>query len=222
VERRPPLADLDDLIERGLDELGLETTALQRGQLARLARLLESWAQRMNLTGHRSAEAVVRRLILDAAALLGVLPRFTSLADLGAGAGFPGLPLAILAPEARVVLVEARLRRHHFQRAAVRELGLPLVLPRRGRIEEIAPEPAEIVVAQAVARPAEVLRWMRPWCQPAGLIAIPGGEVAPDPFDGCSRTPEDLTVQVLGYRVPLGGPRRSVWTARLRTTAPAR
>jgi 16S rRNA (guanine527-N7)-methyltransferase len=209
------VADLAELIARGLEELGLETTTVQRDQLARLALLLESWALRMNLTGHRRAEAVVRRLILDAAALLGVLPRFTSLADLGAGAGFPGLPLAILAPEARVVLVEARLRRHHFQRAAVRELGLPLVLARRGRIEETPPEPAEIVVAQAVARPAEVLRWMRPWCRPGGLLAIPGGEAAPDPLDG-GTPPEDLSPQILEYRVPLGGPLRTVWTARLR------
>jgi 16S rRNA (guanine527-N7)-methyltransferase len=210
------VTDPAELLARGLAEIGLETTVAQRDRLVRLAHLLESWAQRMNLTAHHSAEGIVRRLILDAAALLRVLPPFESLADLGAGAGFPGLPLAILVPGARVVLVEARLRRHHFQREAVRELDLEHVRPLRGRIEEIEPEPAQIVVAQAVARPAEVLRWMRPWCQPGGLLAIPGGAVPPDPLSG-SPSPEDLTAEILRYQVPLGGPRRTIWAARLHT-----
>lgn len=212
------MSDLGDLLAEGLDELGLDRTREQLEQLAGLARLLERWAARINLTGHRTAESIVRRLVLDAAALSTVLPAFGSLVDLGAGAGFPGLPLAVLAPGARIVLVEARLRRHHFQRAALRELGLAGVTARLGRIEELAPEPCAVVIAQAVARPTEVLQWMRPWCEPGGLLAIPGGERAPDPFADAAET-TDLQVRILDYQVPLEGPRRTLWSGRLRRSA---
>jgi 16S rRNA (guanine527-N7)-methyltransferase len=175
-----------------------------------LAELLSSWAQRINLTGHRSPESVVRRLILDAAALLQALPAFSSLVDLGAGAGFPALPIAILAPQRRVLLVESRERRHHFQRAAVRELHLVNADLLRGRIEELRPEPGDAVIAQAVGPPAKIIPQMLPWARPGGLLVIPGGSTPPDPgpLDGV----RDARVQE--YRVPLGGPERTLWIAR--------
>ena len=63
-----------------------------------------------------------------------------------------GLPLAILHPRRRVTLVESRERRHHFQRAAVRELGLGNVEPQLGRAESLEARPHDAVVAQAMAR----------------------------------------------------------------------
>jgi hypothetical protein len=72
-----------ELLAAGLTELALELAPKQADSLLALARLLHRWSRRTNLTGHRSLPAIVQRLILDAAALSTVLPRPSSLADLG-------------------------------------------------------------------------------------------------------------------------------------------
>ena len=194
----------------GLSELGLTPSNEAVDRLADLAHLLEWWGTRINLSGHRSADAIVRRLILDAAALAIHLPEFLSLNDLGSGAGFPGLPIAILRPQAEVLLVESRSRRQHFQRAVVRELGLGRVSTLRGRIEEVAPRPADIAIAQAVGRPERVVEWMRAWAREGGWLAIPGGETPPQ----IPPHPDVEDVRVVDYRVPLGGPNRTLWLGR--------
>jgi 16S rRNA (guanine527-N7)-methyltransferase len=209
------MSDPLELLRRGLGELGSEVGPDAVERLGAFATLLARWAPRINLTGHRDVEAIAKLLLLDAAALWQALPRVRSVVDLGSGAGVPGLPIAILAPQVGVLLVEARLRRHHFQKAARRELGLENVALRLGRMEELEPEPADLVVAQAVAPPATVLGWMIPWARGGGWLAIPGAEQAPDPLargDGPAGQVEDA--RVLSYRVPLSARQRSVWLAR--------
>lgn len=206
---QPPDPELERLLREGLDELGLDLELA--GELARLAELLHAWAQRINLTGHRSPETVVRRLILDALALERHLPRADSLADLGAGAGFPGLPIALARPGCTVSLVESRERRVHFQRAAIRALGLgSRVRPILGRAEQLDPLPHAVAVAQAMGAPEQVARWLVPWVTPGGTLVVPGGERAPaiGEVAGLRRA------EVVAYRVPLGGPTRTLWIAR--------
>ncbi len=164
----------------------------------------------MNLTAHGDAEAVVRRLILDALALDAQLPEVPSMVDLGSGAGFPGLPIALRHPEREVMLVESRERRHHFQRAAIRELGIENAMPRRGRAEELPPQPQPLVTAQAIANPQEAAVWMLRWAEPGGALALPLSvdQEPPGSIEGI------VEASVIPYSVPLGGPRRVVWLAR--------
>lgn len=201
---------------------GLEELALDPGlaaPLATLCELLAKWGARMNLTGHRTPEGMAQRLVLDALALGAALPLGApeSVADLGSGAGFPGLPLAIRWPGCRVTLVDARERRHHFQRAAIRTLDLPHVTPRRGRLEELTPEPHAVVVAQALAQADQAVAWMLPWVAPGGWIALPRSAEAPP----LSPPPGLEAPRTVAYRVPLGGPERIVWLARRPVDAPA-
>lgn len=197
------------VLETGLRELALPAALAE--PLAALACLLAQWAARMNLTGHRSPEAIARRLVLDALAFgqaLG-LGEPASLADLGSGAGFPGLPLAILWPRCRVTLVDARERRHHFQRAAVRSLGLTNVEPRRGRIEALPAELHQVVVAQALARPEEAVALMLPWVAPGGWLVLPQSAGAA-PIDAPAPL---VNARMRSYVVPAGGPQRALWAA---------
>jgi 16S rRNA (guanine527-N7)-methyltransferase len=199
------------LLEAGLAEL--ERDPAPAAALARLATLLDRWAGRMSLTAHRSPEAIARRLILDAAALEGRLPSAEppeSLVDLGSGPGFPGLPLAILGPHRSVTLVEARERPHHFQRAAIRELGIGNVRALRGRAEELEASPHAIAVAQAMAAPERAARLLLPWVRPGGWLAVPGGPEPPLIPRLVGLGPPE----VRPYRVPLGGPPRTLWLAR--------
>ncbi|HME72631.1 MAG TPA: RsmG family class I SAM-dependent methyltransferase [Myxococcota bacterium] len=179
--------------------------------LAELATLVEEWARRINLTGHRTAESVVRRLILDAAALDAAAPAdIGSLVDVGSGAGFPGLPLAILHPERKILLVESRERRHHFQRMAIRELGLANAEARHGRAESLCPSPHDAAIAQAAAAPPEAASLLLPWVRPGGWLIVPGGTRAPK----VGHQPGVESERIVRYRVPLGGRSRSFWLGR--------
>jgi 16S rRNA (guanine527-N7)-methyltransferase len=184
------------------------------GPLAELSELVASWASRMNLTGHRTAEEVSSRLVLDALALGVSLPvRPRSLADLGSGAGFPGLPLAVLWPACRFTLVEARERRHHFLRAAIRALGLLNATALRGRAEEIPAAAHEVVVAQAMAAPAQALEWMARWAAADGWLALPQASDAAPIVPPPGIEPAGLR----SYRVPVSGIPRALWLGRLQS-----
>jgi len=198
------------LLMDGLEALRFEVSPPQVEALLGLAELLFKWSGRMNLTGHRSLAEILQRLVLETAALTQQIPPVASLADIGSGAGFPGLPLAILRPSVRVSLVEPRRKRHHFQRAVVRELRIANATPIHGRAEELAPRRHAAVIAQALAPPERGVPWMLPWVEPGGLVLLPGSEEPP-------AVPEDLGVVFVAavpYRAPGGGPRRSLWIGR--------
>jgi 16S rRNA (guanine527-N7)-methyltransferase len=199
------------LLVEGFDELRLAATPSQLDRLLELSQLLGQWSKRINLTGHRTVPEIVRRLILDAAALCAQLPEIASLADIGSGAGFPGLPVAILRADCRVTLVESRERRHHFQRHVIRQLGLDNVRAELGRAEALEPSIHAAAIAQAVARPADALPLLLPWVGIGGLLFFPGSNPPPPIPDADFRARFEPCVT---YKVPLGGPDRTLWMAR--------
>jgi 16S rRNA (guanine527-N7)-methyltransferase len=200
-----------DLLERGLKELGFSPAAAQIESLLALASQLERWSQQMNLTAHRSLDAIVRHLILGAAALTAQIPPIVSLADIGSGAGFPGLPFAALRPETRVTLVEPRRKRHHFQRAAVRAMGLRNVEMRLGRAEELESTPHQAAIAQALAQPGQAVRWMVPWVEVGGLVLLPTAAGTTEPVTDATISFDNNSLE---YQEPCGGPIRRLWVGR--------
>lgn len=208
-----PTVQIIELMEAALREIGHPDCELGF-RLASLTELVFAWSSRVNLTGHRDRESIGRGLVLDALGLASLIPGSVSLADLGSGAGFPGLPIALLRPSCRVTLIEAREKRHHFQRAAIRELSIRNAEARLGRAERIEPSPHAVAVARAAGPIREVVSWILRWLEPGGLALVPtrsGGRVpAPSGAVGLGfRT----------YRAPLGGPERQVWVGRKDGTA---
>jgi 16S rRNA (guanine527-N7)-methyltransferase len=194
----------------GLTCLGLHMSEEQITGFLGLAEQLDGWSQRISLTGHRGVSAIVRNLILESLALGCSLPDWSSLVDLGSGAGFPGLPLAIAWPDRKLILVESREKRVHFQRAAIRSLGIENVTPLHGRVESLSPEPADAVVAMAMAKPEEALGLMSNWVAPGGYLALPLGEQRPE-----LNPPPGFSFEgVLDYAVPDSNSCRALWLAR--------
>ena len=137
-----------------LDSAGFAAlTGVSRETLARLeayAGLLTQWNQRINLVSQDSLHAAWRRHFLDSAQLLPYLPPDTrSLVDLGSGAGFPGLVLAILGMPG-VELVESDARKCAFLREAARIAAAP-VRVHHARIEALPPHQVDVVTARACA-----------------------------------------------------------------------
>lgn len=128
-------------------------SSLQLDQLERHFELLQRWNARMNLTRIRKNEQVVRLHYCESL-FLGTLlpPGRLRIADLGSGAGFPGIPLAILRPECELTLIESHQRKGVFLREATRELRNIRVLSTRA--EDVG-EAFDWVVSRAVL-PSEV------------------------------------------------------------------
>jgi len=116
---------------------GLVLSAEAADRLARYVALLLPWNARVNLTAARTPDEVVDDHVADGLALLPLLPPGPHLlVDVGAGAGFVGIAVAVLRSDAHCVLVEPSAKRHAFLRAAARELALANVDARAERLED--------------------------------------------------------------------------------------
>lgn len=130
-------------------------------RLTRYAALLGQWQQRMNLVGPSTLPDIWRRHFLDSAQLARLAPGFDTRIwlDVGAGAGFPGLVLAILGA-GHVHLVDSIAKKGVFLQAVVEELGLGgSVTVHTGRIETFRPWSVDVITARAVAPLPVLLDW---------------------------------------------------------------
>lgn len=168
----------DDLrlqLASGAQELGIALTRAQCDQLVGLLAELQDWNSRFNLTGIRDpADAVVKHL-LDSLSIHRYLHGRT-VADVGTGAGFPGLPLAVVDPERQFALIEATTKKARFVEHAVAYLGLANVSVVNARAESYRPQSRfDCVVARALGNLSEILRVAGHLCAPRGkLLAMKG------------------------------------------------
>jgi 16S rRNA (guanine527-N7)-methyltransferase len=188
----PNARDVAERLRAPLAELGHELSAAAAELLARYLALLLPWNLRINLTGARSADEILDRHLADGFALLPHLPAGPfRLADIGAGAGFLGVAVAVLRPDARCLLLEPIGKKHAFLRAVARELPLPNLEPRAERLELHLARPDfaafDVAVSRATWPPLEWLDRARPLLRPGGLAAAyEGREPMPLP-SGVSR-----------------------------------
>lgn len=155
---------METLLRQGLTALGLPADAAPA--LARYGELLLETNKVMNLTAITDPADVAALHFLDSAALLTLEDfRGRTVADVGTGAGFPGLPLKIVEPSVQLTLLDALQKRVGFLESVCRELGLTGVACVHGRAEEFAGEHREgfdIVTSRAVAN----LRVLSELCLP--------------------------------------------------------
>lgn len=131
------------------------------------------------LIGPREVDRLWERHILNSAALEVLIPEGVSVIDVGSGAGLPGIPLALVRPDLRVVLLEPLLRRATFLQETVDLLGIAdRVTVVRGRAEDGVAKPADIVTARAVAPLDKLVGWCWPLVKPGGRIVALKGEKA--------------------------------------------
>jgi 16S rRNA (guanine527-N7)-methyltransferase len=154
-------------------ETGVSRETLER--LQRYAAALIRWQARINLVAPATLPDLWRRHMLDSAQLLQLVPAGTRrLIDLGSGAGFPGLVLAILGvPE--VHLVEADSRKCAFLREAARLAVAANVIVHNRRIEAMPAEAFEVVTARALAPLAELLKLASRFAGPGTVFLFPKG-----------------------------------------------
>ena len=141
-------------------------SAAEVERLAAYLELLRRWQARINLVGPSTLADPWRRHFLDSAQLAPLLPGNPMLIDLGSGAGFPGLVLAILT-HAQVRLVESDQRKCAFLREAARVTGVAVRID-NARLESLTPDACDAVTARALAPLPELLAYARKLLAPRG------------------------------------------------------
>lgn len=168
-------ADPGAALHAGAEQLGVALDARQRGQLLALLGELTEWNGRFNLTAIRDPGDMLRKHLLDS---LSVLPHLQGrrVADVGTGAGFPGLPLAIAQPATRFTLIESTQKKARFVEHVVQQLGLPNVAVVNQRAEAYLPAaPFDTVVCRAVGKLAAFVGFAGHLCAGGGrLLAMKG------------------------------------------------
>lgn len=148
------------------------------GLLRRYVGILGTRGIEWGLLGPREGDKLWGRHVSNSLALADLLPQGSDVADVGSGAGLPGLPLAIARPDLRMTLIEPLLRRATFLEAAVDELGLTgRVVVRRDRAEDVT-ERFDVVACRAVAPLNRLLGWTQHLFLPEGMLLALKGQSA--------------------------------------------
>jgi 16S rRNA (guanine527-N7)-methyltransferase len=163
------------------EKVGIELTAEQVGQFCLYGDLLLEWNQKMNLTSIVDPAEIIIKHFIDSLTVKEYL-RGKKLADIGTGAGFPGIPLKIAQPDLQLFLIDSLKKRLDFLREVVLKLGLEEVEIIHARAEELGRNKKyragfEIATSRAVARLPVLLEYAIPLLQVNGLfIAMKGSQ----------------------------------------------
>jgi 16S rRNA (guanine527-N7)-methyltransferase len=165
----------DPTLIAGAAQLGVELTERQAQQLIRLLDELDDWNQRMNLTAIRERSAQITKHLLDSLSVQPFLHGERVL-DVGTGAGFPGLPLAIVNPSKQFVLLDSTAKKLKFIEHVAQLLELPNVQTVHTRAENFRPtQRFDIVVSRAVGPVEQFVKWAGHLCVGGGrLLAMKG------------------------------------------------
>ena len=158
-------------LRAGIDALALDLSAEAEAKLRCYLGLLAKWNRTYNLTAVRDEAEMVAVHLLDSLAVLPHLGNISSLADVGSGAGLPGIPLALARPELQVTLIESSHKKASFLQQAKIELELANVGIHCGRVEQATGlPPFDAVISRAFSELAEFVRL-------AGHLLAPGGRL---------------------------------------------
>jgi len=181
--------------------LGVPLDTVKAARLEQLLDELQRWNRTYNLTAIRDRAAMVTHHVLDSLSIQADL-RGRRIADVGTGAGFPGLPLAIMNPQRRFTLIDSNGKKIRFIEHAARQLQLSNVEALQQRVEDSRPaQPFDTVVTRALAAVPRLLELVQPLCDAhTRVLAMKGKwpQAELDQLKGPWRYPESHILNVPG------------------------
>ncbi len=199
--------NLARLLKEGAAELGV---ALDEGAIAAFSVYLEelkAWNRRINLTSIDSDKEAVIRHFLDSLTPYRYIKGAGRLLDIGAGAGFPGIPLKIADPTIEVTLVDSVEKKVHFMRHVIRKLGLKGIEAVSGRVEERAlieryASGFDCVISRAFTGLGRFLELSMPYLKAGGSIIAMKGPAYKDELEEAGRIKGIEPPRIYEVKVP--------------------
>ena len=166
------------LLKSGLQQLGIPFTDPLLQSFEEYMKTVLFWNQKVNLTAITDPEEFVVKHFLDSLAICGdpAIEKADHILDMGTGGGFPGIPLALIYPDKRFLLVDSLKKRIAFLQEVTEHLGLSNVTAIQGRAEDLAKNPAyrekfDLCVSRAVAKLSVLSEYCLPFVKVGGVFA---------------------------------------------------
>jgi 16S rRNA (guanine527-N7)-methyltransferase len=186
-----------EILASGANQIGFKLPPGSAESLLRLVDELEHGNTQFNLTAIRDRPGMLSKHVLDSLSLQPYL-RGEAVADVGTGAGFPGLPLAIVNPRRRFTLIEATGKKARFAEQTAKALGAANVLVVHSRAENYRPlELFDTVVARALSSLADFVAYAGHLCAPGGRLLAMKGKRPDDEISALPRSFRALAVHRL-------------------------
>lgn len=197
-------------IERRAERAGLELPPAVAQLAAAYYDLLFRWNRTVNLTALEDGEEALDRLLVEPLVAARHLPSAGTLLDVGSGGGSPAVPLKLVLPGLRLIMVESKTKKAAFLREVVRQLGLEETSVEAVRFEDLVSRPdarqvADVVSIRAVRVDRRLLSQLAVVSRPGGLVALfsgpgAGGPALNPPWTFAGERP---LIPVLGSRLVL-------------------
>lgn len=182
-----------------LEERGITVTPVMLEQFESYFKELVSWNEKMNLTGITEREQVYTKHFYDSLSLSFYydMKNVSTIADIGSGAGFPGIPLKICFPHLKLTIIDSLAKRITFLQHIVDELGLTDVELIHGRAEDLGRKSGyrdhfDLVTARAVAKLALLNEFCLPFVRVGGTFAAMKGSDPADELQEATRSFKEL------------------------------
>ncbi len=164
------------ILQRGIDQLGLNSENNEVLLLLDFIKLIGKWNKTYNLTSVRNKEDMARLHILDS---LAIIPHLHGrrIADIGTGAGLPGIPLAIFLPDKEFTLIDSNSKKTRFVQQAVLELKLKNVKVVHERVEKLTSDLFSSVIMRAFSSIQDIMNLSKHLIAPQGILLAMKGRV---------------------------------------------
>ena len=174
-----------DLMSMAANDVGIELTKENYEKFIKYMRLVQEWNEKINLTAITEDNEFVKKHFIDCikAFKSDAIKEAKTLIDVGTGAGFPGIPIAILSPNTKITLLDSLNKRINFLNTVVRELELKNVTTIHSRAEDGARNPElrekfDVATSRAVANMAVLSEFCMPFVKKSGyFVALKGPSI---------------------------------------------